>query len=88
MFYVYVLQSARDENLYVGSTNDLKRRFKEHNAGDVESTKPRRPFILLYYEAYRTEEDARTREKQLKLHGNALGQLKRRLRNSLQRNEK
>jgi putative endonuclease len=88
MFYVYVLRSTKDENLYVGSTNDLKRRFKEHNAGDVESTKPQRPLELLYYEAYTAEEDARTREKQLKLRGNALGQLRRRLHQSLQRDEK
>jgi putative endonuclease len=85
---MYVLRSTKDENLYIGSTNDLKRRFKEHNAGDVESTRPRRPLTLVYYEAYSAEQDARTREKQLKLRGNALGQLKRRLNQSLQQNEK
>lgn len=88
MFYVYVLQSEKDKMLYVGSTNNLKRRFKEHNAGDVDSTKPRRPLILIYYEAYLLELDARNREKQLKLRGHALGQLKRRLRESLQQKEK
>ncbi len=88
MFYVYVLKSDKDGLLYVGSTNDLKRRFKEHNAGDVESTKPRRPLKLLYYEAYSIENEARNREKQLKLRGHALGQLKRRLRESLQQKEK
>ena len=31
MFYVYIIQSKKDNNLYVGSTNDLKRRFEEHN---------------------------------------------------------
>lgn len=83
-FYAYVLISKRDEKLYVGSTANLQRRIKEHNAGEVESTKPRRPLALLYYEAYRAEADARRREDQLKLRGRALGQLKRRLRHSLQ----
>ena len=31
MFYTYVLKSKKDQQLYVGSTNDLKKRFKEHN---------------------------------------------------------
>jgi putative endonuclease len=88
MFYMYILKSEKDGNLYVGSTNDLKRRFKEHNAGDVESTKPRRPLTILYYEAYSLEEEARDREKQLKLRGHALGQLKRRIERSLQQDKK
>jgi len=52
MFYRYILRSQQDNNLYTGSTNDLKRRFTEHNAGEVTSTKSRRPFLLVYYEAY------------------------------------
>lgn len=84
MFYTYVLLSKSDGKLYVGSTNNLKRRFAEHNAGDVESTKPRRPLKLIYYEAYLLEIDARNREKQLKLRGRTLQGLKRRLKFSLQ----
>jgi putative endonuclease len=66
MFYVYVLKSLRDNLLYTGSTNDLQRRFKEHNSGLIESTKHRRPFNLIYYEACIDEKDARIREKYLK----------------------
>ncbi|MCL5676123.1 MAG: GIY-YIG nuclease family protein [Patescibacteria group bacterium] len=66
MFYVYVLKSLKDLNWYTGSTNNLKRRFIEHNNGESFSTKHRRPFILIYYEACINEEDARTREKYLK----------------------
>ncbi len=84
MFYLYILKSKIDGELYVGSTNDLKRRFKEHNAGDVQSTKSRKPFVILYYEAYSAEVNARKRERQLKLRGRALAQLKRRLEFSLQ----
>ena len=83
MFYVYILQSKHDDELYFGSTTDLKRRFSEHNGGKVISTKSRRPFELVYYEAYRAEDDARERERQLKLRGQARVQLKRRIAKSL-----
>ena len=69
--------------MYIGSTNDLRRRFTEHNLGKVFSTKFRRPFQLVYYEAYKDEKDARNREKNLKLRSRAFAQLKKRLTNSL-----
>lgn len=84
MFYVYVLKSIKDEKLYVGSTNGLRRRFKEHNSGKVTSTRTRQPFELRYYEAYAVEADVRHRESALKKDGKALGQLKRRMHESLQ----
>ncbi len=59
---MYILKSKKDGDLYIGSTKDLRKRFEEHNEGHVESTKPRRPFQLVYYEAYRIEKDARLRE--------------------------
>ena len=46
MWYVYILRSLRDNNLYIGSTNDIKRRLTEHNSGMVDSTKGRIPFRL------------------------------------------
>lgn len=83
MFYVYILKSKKDSNLYIGSTNNLKRRLKEHNFGEVFSTRLRKPFELIYYEVYIAEEDARRREKNLKLRSKALAQLKKRLTESL-----
>lgn len=68
MFYTYVLKSSRDNNLYVGYTKNLKLRFEQHNSGLVESTKYRKPFILIYYEACLNEDDAIKREKYLKTH--------------------
>jgi putative endonuclease len=84
MFYVYILKSKVDGNLYYGSTNDLRRRLLEHNSGKNRSTKARVPFELRYYEAYFSEKDAKDREWSLKKDGKALAQLKRRLGNSLQ----
>jgi putative endonuclease len=63
MFYVYVLRSVNDSKLYSGYTSDLKSRFRYHNQGKVESTKNRRPFKLIYYEAYLYQQDATSREK-------------------------
>ncbi|PYJ81096.1 MAG: excinuclease ABC subunit C [Verrucomicrobia bacterium] len=66
MIYVYVLRSVRDGQLYTGCTNDLRSRFALHNSGQVPSTKERRPFELIYYEACLNERDAFRREKYLK----------------------
>ena len=62
MFYVYILQSIKDNKLYIGYSSNLRERIKEHSDGRVTSTKSRRPMILIYYEAYRAEKDARLRE--------------------------
>jgi len=66
MYYVYVLQSDKDNKLYTGYTSDLKSRFDQHCAGLVKSTCNRRPLKLIYYEACLTSEDARHREIYLK----------------------
>ncbi|PIU36882.1 excinuclease ABC subunit C [Candidatus Roizmanbacteria bacterium CG_4_8_14_3_um_filter_34_9] len=66
MFYTYVLRSARDNKLYIGSTSDLVTRKKFHDQGRVQSTKNRRPLVLIYYEACLTKEKAEKREKYFK----------------------
>jgi len=83
MFYVYVLRSEKDGQMYIGSTNDLQRRLVQHNRGEVFSTKSRLPFELVYYEAYKSEQDARKRESNLKRRSRAFAQLKRRIPESL-----
>lgn len=65
-FYTYVLLSLKDNKLYVGWTDDLFSRINEHNKGLVLSTKDRRPFKLIYYEACLTREKAIKREKYFK----------------------
>ncbi|MBI1975128.1 MAG: GIY-YIG nuclease family protein [Parcubacteria group bacterium] len=67
MFYVYLLQSkTKQDQLYVGYTEDLDARFKKHNAGGVQSTKPYRPWSLIYYESFTSKKDAKQREQYLK----------------------
>ncbi len=86
MFYVYIIKSMKNSQLYLGSTNDLRRRLAEHNSGLSSYTKKYMPYTLVYYEAYRNKDDARKRESNLKLRANALSQLKRRIVASLKTN--
>jgi putative endonuclease len=65
MYYVYVLKLS-NSNLYKGFCNDLKRRYSEHLAGKVSSTRNYRPLKLIGYEAYVMKSDAMRREKFLK----------------------
>jgi putative endonuclease len=69
MYYVYLLQSLKDNKLYIGRTDNLIYRLAEHNRGNVQSTKHRRPLKLIYYEAFRNREDSKSRERGLKKSG-------------------
>jgi putative endonuclease len=66
MYFVYVLRSLKDGKFYTGHTDDLTKRIDEHNNGLTVSTKYRRPFELIYYEASRNRKDAARRERYLK----------------------
>ena len=81
-YYTYLLQSKKDKKWYTGFTVDLRKRFKEHNQDNQGYTKGRGPFELIYYEACKNQQDARTREKYLKS-GMRRRYLKNRLKRSL-----
>ena len=66
MYYVYVLRSQLDNNLYIGYTTNLRERLQKHQNGEVTSTKFRRPFELIFYEGYKSMKDAKRREGYLK----------------------
>lgn len=83
MYHVYLLKSRNDNSLYVGYTNSVERRLQEHNKGLVEYTKKHKPWDLVYYETFLSLEDAKLREKRLKYFGKAFGQLKGRIKKSL-----
>jgi putative endonuclease len=82
MYYVYAFYDKIREIFYVGYTNDLKRRVKEHNVGKTQTTSRMPDKLLVYYEACLSKKDAEEREKQLKT-GFGRGYLKRRLKNYL-----
>ncbi len=65
-YYVYILRSLKNNSLYIGYTSDLKKRFKEHNSGLSQATKPFIPYKLIFYEAFLNRVDAKNREEYLK----------------------
>lgn len=66
MFYVYVLESTSEDKQYIGYTNDIKKRVREHNLGLNRSTKRLKPWKLIYFEACLSLDDAKRRERYLK----------------------
>lgn len=87
MYYVYLIQSERNGRIYTGYTSDLKRRMREHQSGSSPYTRNNGPYELVYYEAYASEDDAREREKQLKLRSNAYKQLRSRITKSIHKGD-
>jgi len=65
-YYIYILQSQKNKSLYIGYTTDLRKRFKQHNNGESQATKPFRPYKLIFYEAFLNRIDAKNRETYLK----------------------
>ena len=65
MFYVYSIQSLSRNYIYVGLTDNVDRRFNEHQSGKNRTTKPYRPFKIVLIENFVTRPEARIREKYL-----------------------
>jgi putative endonuclease len=65
-YYTYILKSKKDNKLYTGYTNNLRKRLLQHNQGKSTYTKGKGPFEIIYYEACLLEEKARSRELYLK----------------------
>lgn len=65
-FWVYILYSEKDTELYVGQTNNLKNRLHCHNTRQVKSTKNRTPLVCIHNEEHATRSEAMEREKFLK----------------------
>lgn len=88
MFYTYCLESIKNEKLYVGYSDDLKRRFKEHNRehGGVFTAK-NGPWKLIFYEAHINENDAREMERFYKS-GYGREVLKKKLKNYFEKRKK
>jgi len=66
MFYVYILQSQKDKSYYTGTTEDLKRRIKEHNQHLAEYSKTKAPFELVWFCVFKNNRKALDFEKYLK----------------------
>ena len=65
-FWVYIIQSEKDNWTYTGHTNDVDRRLNDHNRGKMKSTRHRGPFKLIHTEEFPSRSEAMIREKFLK----------------------
>ena len=89
MHSVYVIQNDYSYEIYIGQTDNLKRRLIEHNNGRQTATKRKNGvWVLIYAEAYREKKDAVIRELRLKNHGRAKQELYKRIQNSTLREKK
>ena len=76
MYYVYVLYNIKRDNYYIGYSSNLRQRIKYHKQKDSN-------WVLVYYEAYASKNDAFAREKKLKNYGSSWAHLKRRIKESV-----
>lgn len=67
MYYVYLLENQKDKSWYIGYSANLKKRISDHMSGNgAQTTKRKGGWVLIYYEAYLNEKDAKGRERFLK----------------------
>ncbi|EKD49236.1 MAG: hypothetical protein ACD_63C00213G0006 [uncultured bacterium] len=66
MYYVYALKSLKNVYIYVGISDNPRRRIEQHNKGYNKTTKSYRPFQIIMIEKYDSRIEARKREKYLK----------------------
>lgn len=62
MYFVYILRSLKSKKYYIGSSSDVDKRIIMHNRGSTRSTKPYRPWIVVYTETFPTKSTAEKRE--------------------------
>ncbi|MBW2215707.1 MAG: GIY-YIG nuclease family protein [Deltaproteobacteria bacterium] len=65
-YFVYILQSQKDGSYYIGSSQELSSRLARHNQGRAKYTKNKRPWDLVYQEAFSDRSSAMKRENAIK----------------------
>jgi len=84
MYSLYILRHSITKEIYIGRTNNLKRRFEEHNSGTQVSTHRKSgEWKVVYVEIYKSKSDADTRELKLKQHGSSKRELLKRIKSSI-----
>jgi len=67
-YYVYILRSVKNNDIYIGSTANFQKRLVLHNSGKVRSTKPYCPWVLLETRRFQSRGEAVLQERFLKQH--------------------
>ena len=65
-YYLYIIQSDKDDSFYIGTTQNLDERILRHNQGRSKYTKSKRPWNLVYFEEHADRSDAMKREYAIK----------------------
>ncbi len=65
-FFVYIIQSKKDGSFYIGQCIDLDYRLSKHNDGFSKYSSSKRPWKLVYFEAYTSRSQAIIRENEIK----------------------
>ena len=65
-YYLYIIQSDRDNSFYIGTAQNLEERILRHNQGRSKYTKPKRPWNLVYIEEHPDRSSAMKREYAIK----------------------
>ncbi len=65
-YFVYAIKSQVDDRIYVGMTQNVEKRLKEHNAGKTKSTKGYKPWSMIFTTECQTRVEARKLEKYYK----------------------
>ncbi len=64
--FVYILYSTKNRSLYIGFSHNPIQRYYQHQNGEVQSTRPHRPYLLIYWECFQNKETAIRNEKRFK----------------------
>ncbi|MBI2446869.1 MAG: GIY-YIG nuclease family protein [Parcubacteria group bacterium] len=65
-YFVYAIRSTQRNYIYVGLTNNIERRIKQHNDGKEKTTRAYSPFRVIYVDKFEDRKSAREKEKYLK----------------------
>lgn len=66
MYYVYILESLKDNSKYIGATSDLRNRLVEHNNLETKSNKSKAPYKIIWYSSFTDKEKSYKFERYLK----------------------
>jgi putative endonuclease len=69
MFFIYIIRSSTTQRYYAGSTQDVDKRLREHNAGKSKSTRGGMTWKLIHSESFTTRSEAVQREQKIKAKG-------------------
>ena len=64
--FLYILNSLDKKHWYIGSSSNLEQRLLQHNSGKTRSTRPYKPWQMVYSEDFKTKSEACKREYFLK----------------------